>query len=73
MRPVADREHPHDVDLQRDHRAGAQRHGKIERDPAAAVERDVIVGQRRGRELRRRRAVCSCKIPVYPSPTDRAS
>ena len=31
----ADREDAHDVDLQRDHRAGGEAHGEIEREPPA--------------------------------------
>ena len=45
MRPGADREHPHDVDLQRDDGAGDEADGQIERDAAAAVEHDVVARQ----------------------------
>ena len=45
MRPVADREHAHDVDLQRDHRAGGEADREIEREPPA---------RRRARDRRRR-------------------
>ena len=46
MRPVADREHAHDVDLQRDDRAGGKTDREIEREPSARVEDDVVVGRR---------------------------
>ena len=49
MGPVADREHAHDVDLQRDHRAGGQAHGEIEREPSARVEFDVAARRLDGR------------------------
>ena len=38
MRPAADREDPHDVDLQRDDRAGGKAHGEIEPKSRARIE-----------------------------------
>ena len=52
MRPAADREDAHDVDLQRDHRAGDETDGEIEREPAAGVQNDVFAGDRRRRDVR---------------------
>ena len=43
MGPVADGEHAHDVDLQRDDRAGGEADREIEREPPARVERDIAV------------------------------
>ena len=43
MRPAADREHPHDVDLQRDHRAGAKTDGEIETHALTDPEQGVAV------------------------------
>ncbi len=55
MRPAADREHAHDVDLQRDDGAGAEPDGEIERETALAVERDFVVrADRRRADIRRR-------------------
>ena len=41
MRPIADGKDAHDVDLQGDHRAGAQADGEIEGETTARLEFDV--------------------------------
>ena len=50
MRPGADREDAHDVDLQRDHRAGGKTDGEIEREAPAPVENDVFIMDGRQRD-----------------------
>ena len=46
MRPAADGEDPHDVDLQRNDRAGAKTHGEIEPKPRGRIELRVRLNPR---------------------------